>query len=55
MKISTALGNVTNAGRSRTRLGLSSTGGRLVGRYDNVKALDPLGKVQSTRERQKRG
>ena len=50
MTISTALGNVTNAGRVGTRMGLPSTKGRLERRYYSIKALEPQGKDQIARE-----
>ena len=55
MKISTSLGNVTNAGGHEQDWGYLVPMDGLVGRYDNVKALKPLRKGQNTRERGKRG
>ena len=46
MKISASVGNVTNAGRARTGLGLSIPMDRLDEMYDNVKVPESLGKIR---------
>ena len=49
MKISFSLGNMTNAERVRTGLGLPSTKGRLERRDYSIKAPEPQGKDQIAR------
>ena len=54
MKMSTALGNVTNAGRVKQDWGYLVPRDRLERRYDNVKAPEPQGKGQIVRGRGKK-